>query len=106
MIWEAAGYMASVLVITAFCMKDITSLRALAIVSNVAFLTYGLGLGLAPVWLLHAILLPLNCWRLGQTLLSEEGWRKGLSAVPERPQAGGVSCGSPGQHSPAFANFV
>jgi len=61
---EATGYLASVLVITAICMKDIVSLRLIAIASNVAFLSYGIALGLVPVWLLHAVLLPANCWRL------------------------------------------
>jgi hypothetical protein len=65
-IWDTAGYLASSLVITAFCMKDILRLRLAASVSNVAFLVYGLALGLAPVWLLHAILLPVNLWRLWQ----------------------------------------
>ena len=65
-IWDTAGYLASSLVITAFCMKDIRQLRLAALVSNVAFLVYGLGLGLVPVWLLHAILLPVNLWRLWQ----------------------------------------
>ena len=65
-IWDTAGYLASSLVITAFCMKDILRLRVAASVSNVAFLVYELGLGLAPVWLLHAILLPVNLWRLWQ----------------------------------------
>jgi hypothetical protein len=63
---DAVGYVASGLVFAAFCMKDIIPLRLVAIFSNVAFLTYGLGMGLTPVWLLHAILLPINCWRLWQ----------------------------------------
>ena len=60
------GFLASVLVIAAFSMKDLVSLRATALASNVAFLVYGIALGLAPIWLLHAILLPVNCWRLWQ----------------------------------------
>ena len=63
---EAVGFLASGLVIAAFCMKDLVPLRVTALASNVAFLAYGLGLGLTPVWLLHAILLPVNCWRLWQ----------------------------------------
>jgi hypothetical protein len=63
---DAAGYLASGLVVAAFCMKDIVPLRAVALTSNIAFLVYGLGLGLVPVWLLHAILLPVNSWRLWQ----------------------------------------
>ena len=50
--------------VIAFCMKDIIPLRVVALTSNVAFLIYGLGLGLVPVSLLHAILLPINAWRL------------------------------------------
>jgi len=67
--WDVAGYVASLLVIAAFCMKDIISLRAVAILSNLAFLTYGLALGLEPIWVLHGILLPLNCWRLNQVVV-------------------------------------
>ena len=65
-LWDATGYLASGLVVLAFCMKDIIPLRVVALISNIAFLTYGIGLGLVPVWLLHAILLPINCWRLWQ----------------------------------------
>jgi hypothetical protein len=65
-LWDVAGYLASGLVITAFCMKNIVPLRLAAIISNIAFLVYGIGLGLVPVWLLHAILLPVNGWRLWQ----------------------------------------
>ena len=65
-LWDVAGYLASGLVVIAFCMKDIILLRAVALTSNLAFLTSGIGLGLAPVWLLHAILLPINAWRLWQ----------------------------------------
>ncbi len=70
-IWDAAGYLASGLVATAFCMKDILRLRIVALLSNAAFLTYGLGLDLVPVWLLHAILLPVNLWHLWEYCLRE-----------------------------------
>jgi hypothetical protein len=66
-LWDAAGYLASGLVVMAFCMKDIIPLRVVALISNIAFLIYRIALGLAPVWLLHAILLPINGWRLWQT---------------------------------------
>src|SRR5262245_21253661 len=72
--WDALGYLASGLVFAAFCMKDIIPLRAVAVGSNLAFLTYGLALGLVPVWLLHAVLLPINCWRL---------WTRVFSNLPE-----------------------
>jgi CRP/FNR family cyclic AMP-dependent transcriptional regulator len=75
---EVSGYFASSLVILAFCMKDIVALRLLALTSNVAFLVYGIGSGLAPVWLLHAVLLPINGWRLCQALLSDRFAQHGL----------------------------
>ena len=63
---ELSGYGASLLVFGAFYMKTMIPLRVVAILSNVAFITYGAGAGLYPVLLLHAILLPLNCIRLRQ----------------------------------------
>ncbi len=63
---ELAGYIASALVFLTFYMKTMIPLRIIAIASNVAFMTYGLGGRLYPVFILHAILLPLNCLRLVQ----------------------------------------
>ena len=63
---NAVGFLAAGLVITAFCMKDILHLRIVAVASNVAFLAYGVALGLIPVWLLHLVLLPVNLVRLWQ----------------------------------------
>jgi hypothetical protein len=63
---ELAGYVASALVFCTFYMKTMIPLRGVAIASNVAFMTYGLAGGLYPVFLLHVILLPLNCLRLYQ----------------------------------------
>src|SRR5262249_50510655 len=65
---DAIGYLASALVLAAFCMKEMVPLRIVAVGSNIAFLIYGLALGLVPVWLLHAVLLPINCWRLWEDL--------------------------------------
>jgi CRP/FNR family transcriptional regulator, cyclic AMP receptor protein len=65
---DAIGYLASALVLAAFCMKEMIPLRIAAVCSNIAFLIYGLAHGLLPVWLLHAVLLPINCWRLWQDL--------------------------------------
>jgi CRP/FNR family cyclic AMP-dependent transcriptional regulator len=61
---ELAGYLASALVFLTFYMKTMIPLRVVGILSNVAFMTYGLGGRLYPVFILHAILLPLNCIRL------------------------------------------
>jgi hypothetical protein len=41
-ITDGVGYIAASLVLATFCAKRMVSLRALAISSNVAFITYGL----------------------------------------------------------------
>jgi CRP/FNR family transcriptional regulator, cyclic AMP receptor protein len=58
------GYVASALVFATFFMRSRTRLRQVAIASNVAFITYGIVGGLIPILTLHALLLPLNIWRL------------------------------------------
>jgi CRP-like cAMP-binding protein len=63
---NVAGYFASLLVFGAFYMTAMIPLRAVAIASNIAFITYGFGRHLYPVLILHALLLPLNCLRLMQ----------------------------------------
>jgi CRP/FNR family transcriptional regulator, cyclic AMP receptor protein len=65
---EAAGYLASALVLATFCMKTMIPLRGAAICSNVAFIVYGFYDNLYPVLILHGILLPLNVWRALQML--------------------------------------
>ena len=70
---DIVGYVASGLVLATFAMNDIVKLRMVAIGSNVVFLAYGLTMGLAPIWILHAILLPMNLWRLSQ-LLGLDNW--------------------------------
>jgi len=67
------GYLAAGLVLVAFGMKEMVPLRIVALCSNLAFIAYGIGLDLTPIWLLHASLLPLNGWRLGQALRSSAG---------------------------------
>jgi hypothetical protein len=65
---DVIGYSASGLVVVTFYMKDMVPLRIAALCSNIAFLTYGITLGLGPVVLLHATLIPLNLWRLSSAL--------------------------------------
>lgn len=74
---DLLGYLASALVLATFCTRDMVPLRALAITSNLAFIVYAVWAGLPPVLLLHALLLPLNAWRLAETLR-----RRGGSAAP------------------------
>jgi hypothetical protein len=61
MTWiNGIGYLASALVLLTFCMSTMVNLRAVAICSNFAFISYGLGAKLYPVLGLHLVLLPLN----------------------------------------------
>ena len=66
--FDALGYLASALVLGTFSMRDMVALRALAIVSNLAFIAYAALAGIAPVLLLHALLLPMNLLRLVEAL--------------------------------------
>ena len=63
---EGIGYLASLLVFCTFYMKTMIPLRYVAIASNVVFMTYGLTGRIYPVFVLHAVLLPLNLRRLQQ----------------------------------------
>jgi len=63
---EVVGYIASILVAASFYMKTIIPLRVFAILSNIAFMTYGFFGGLYPVLILHVFLFPLNILRLFQ----------------------------------------
>ena len=63
---ELLGYLASLLVLATFCMRGMVALRVLAIASNLAFIGYAAQAGIHPVLLLHALLLPMNLWRLAQ----------------------------------------
>jgi hypothetical protein len=67
MYWaDLIGYIASILVVLTFYMDKMVALRVTAVLSNIAFLAYGIGLELGPVVALHGTLLPLNIWRLRQ----------------------------------------
>lgn len=79
--WDAIGYVASTLVLTAFGMKSIIPLRVVAIASNLVFIIYGLGLELTPIWSLHGALLPMNAWRLVEALGARK--RVGLQVLQQ-----------------------
>ena len=64
---ELIGYLASLLVLATFCMRDMVALRVVAIASNLVFMTYAVLAGIGPVLLLHAALLPVNVLRLAES---------------------------------------
>lgn len=58
------GYAASCAVLATFLMRTMVPLRLAAILSNVLFAAFGYVQHIYPVLILHAILLPVNLWRL------------------------------------------
>jgi hypothetical protein len=62
-------------------MGTMESLRTVAILSNVLFITYGLELHLYPVLLLHATLLPINALKMIQLRRSRPQNSEWLTAV-------------------------
>jgi hypothetical protein len=65
---NVVGYLAASLVLATFCMRSMGGLRFMALASNLAFIAYGYLADLMPVLLLHAVLLPVNVYRLSQLL--------------------------------------
>ena len=65
---DMVGTIAASLVLATFCTKRMVPLRALAIVSNFAFIAYGYRAGLMPILVLHVTMLPMNVMRLQQEL--------------------------------------
>ena len=63
---DAFGYAASAAVLATFCMSTMIALRIVALVSNVLFIAYGFVDHLYPVFMLHAILFPVNALRVVQ----------------------------------------
>ena len=65
---EILGYLATAFNIAAYSMRTMIPLRILAIISNAVFIVYGAVGAVYPVLVLHAILLPLNSYRLREML--------------------------------------
>ncbi len=63
---DGIGFAAAGLVLATFSMRSMIALRWVAIASNLAFIAYGYLGHLAPVLLLHLLLLPINIGRLAQ----------------------------------------
>jgi ABC-type glycerol-3-phosphate transport system permease component len=65
---DLLGWFASSIVFATFCARRMVPLRALAAVSNLAFIGYGCSDHLWPIVALHTALLPVNVVRLRQAL--------------------------------------
>ncbi len=62
------GWSAAALTLLAFSCDDLVRLRYVALSANAAFIAHGLTAQLWPVLALHFVLVPINGWRLWQTL--------------------------------------
>ncbi len=79
---DILGYAAAFLVFLTFCMKTLIWLRFVAVISNIAFIGYGLGAGLYPILVLHLVLLPMNIFRLWENAVLA---RRIIQATREDP---------------------
>jgi hypothetical protein len=66
-------------------MKHMIPLRIVALFSNAAFLTYGIGLHLLPVVLLHSALIPINIYRLALAIREGSTPRTAVAPTSRRP---------------------
>lgn len=62
------GFVAIGFVIASLSMRTMVPLRVVGIASNISFISYGLMIGSLPVVILHALLFPLNIYRLHEML--------------------------------------
>lgn len=74
---DAIGYVAAGLVLATFCMHSMRALRWVAIASNLAFIAYALLADLAPILVLHGLLIPINLARLLKPCGKSEGQPRG-----------------------------
>jgi hypothetical protein len=67
---EVVGYMAAACMLLTFMMTNRLMLRLFALIGNIFFISYGIGAGLVPVVILHAILAPINIGHLWRAIKS------------------------------------
>ena len=70
---DVLGWAAPALTLLAFSCNDLVRLCYVALSANAAFIAYGLTAQLWPVLALHFVLVPINAWRLWQTLRLQRG---------------------------------
>lgn len=68
---DVIGLLAAACVLASFSMQSMIALRAFAIASNVLFIVYSIEARLPPILMLHAILLPINCWSVARLRLGK-----------------------------------
>ena len=89
MLWiNFLGYAASASVLATFCMSSMVPLRAVAICSNVLFAAFGALAHIYPVFVLHAVLLPINIVRLMQVVVSGHEAAAAVTSITLAPLLG------------------
>lgn len=68
---EMIGYFGTVATVATYSMKNIVPLRIAGIASSFCFIAYATILGIWPMLLTELIILPINCYRLVETLRAE-----------------------------------
>jgi hypothetical protein len=68
---DSLGWLAAALMVATFACRDARCMRVLAVVTNLAFVGYGVMAVLPPVLALH-LLLPINLWRAGELMRCQE----------------------------------
>ena len=85
---DALGWSAASLMLLAFLCRDPRRLRGVAILANISFIAYGAEAGMWPVLGLHAVLLPLNAWRLMTALRDSSDESHGRQRGPSSAEIG------------------
>ena len=63
---DACGYLASRLMLCTFSVTSTRVLRCIGFTSNITFIGYAAMTHIAPILILHSLLLPMNVYRLVQ----------------------------------------
>ncbi|GAC1345106.1 MAG: hypothetical protein NVSMB18_24090 [Acetobacteraceae bacterium] len=98
---SALSITASTFVLASFAMRSMHRLRMTAIASNIAFISFGWVAHIWPIFVLHAILLPLNCIRLVQSERGKKATRSsgnGAQAWHATRAEAPTAAASPDQH--------
>jgi CRP/FNR family transcriptional regulator, cyclic AMP receptor protein len=64
---DFAGWAAAALMVFTFVSREARVMRPLAVLTNLAFVSYSLLAWLPPVLALHLLLLPINLWRWAES---------------------------------------
>ena len=89
-----AGWAASALMLCTFLCEEALMLRAVAVSANLAFIVYGALAGLAPVLVLHLVLIAVNLRRLALISAKVRGLSQPLASHPAALRQTCSNCGA------------